>query len=104
MERADIGWTFLTNHGAVYLSIARDPEILVRDIAEQVGITERSVLGIIKDLAAEGYIEVERRGRRNHYTIVPGRPMRHPRWRSHQVAELLDLLPDGPSERGQETA
>lgn len=104
MGRADIGWTFLTNHAAVYLTLARDPEILVRDVAEQVGITERSVLAIIKDLAADGYIEVERRGRRNHYTIVPARPMRHPRWRSHQVAELLDLLPDGPSGSEQETA
>ena len=104
MERTDIGWTFLTNHAAVYLSIARDPEILVRDIAEQVGITERSVLAIIRDLSDEGYIDVERRGRRNHYTILPARPMRHPRWQSHQVAELLNLLPDGPSESSQESA
>ena len=70
MERADIGWTFLTNHAAVYLSIARDPEILVRELAEQVGITERSVLTIIKDLVEEGYLGVERRGDRGR---SPGR-------------------------------
>lgn len=87
-------WTFLTNHAAVFLAIAREPEARVRDIATRIGITERAVMRIIKDLSDEGYIQVTRVGRRNSYRIEPGRPMRHPLWRSHQVSELLDLLPD----------
>ena len=87
-------WTFLTNHAAVYLLIARDPDALVRDIATKVGLTERSVLAIIKDLADEGYLEIDRVGRRNHYRLSPDQPLRHPAWRSHQVAELLNLLPE----------
>ena len=87
-------WTFLTNHAAVFLDIAREPESRVRDIADRVGITERAVMRIIKDLVDEGYISITRVGRRNSYKIEPSRPMRHPLWRSHQVGELLDLLPD----------
>lgn len=87
-------WTFLTNHAAVFLAIAREPEARVRDIAARIGITERAVMRIIKDLSTEGYIHVTRVGRRNSYRIEPAQPMRRPLWRSHQVSELLDLLPD----------
>ena len=35
-------WTFLSNHAQVLLSIAHDPGIRLRDIGDQVGITERA--------------------------------------------------------------
>ena len=35
-------WTFLTNHARVLLCIAQDPEVRLRDVAANVGITERS--------------------------------------------------------------
>src|SRR3712207_6994528 len=35
-------WTFLTNHAHVLLCVARDPGIRHRDVAQQVGITERA--------------------------------------------------------------
>jgi DNA-binding MarR family transcriptional regulator len=37
-------WTFLTNHAHVLLAIARDPDLRLRDIAELVGITERTAV------------------------------------------------------------
>ena len=40
----------MTNHAAVLLSIARDPEIRLRDVAERVGITERAAQRIVRDL------------------------------------------------------
>ena len=70
-------WTFLTNHAHVLLLIARDRAIRVRDIAAQVGITERAVQRIIGDLEAAGYLERQRDGRRNHYAVRATLPLRH---------------------------
>jgi hypothetical protein len=40
-------WTFLTNHGRALVCIAHDPEVRLRDIASSLGITERTVFGIV---------------------------------------------------------
>lgn len=71
-------WTFLTNHAHVLLCIAEDPDARMRDMAERVGITERAVQRIIDDLAAGGYLTIEREGRRNRYSINQGLRLRHP--------------------------
>ena len=86
------GWTFLTNHSHVLLCIAADPGIRGRDIADRVGITERSAQSIIADLVEGGYLTREKVGRRNQYQVHPDLPLRHPIERDHQVAELLRLV------------
>jgi hypothetical protein len=42
-----VSWGFLTNHARVLLCIARDPGVLLRDIASSLGITERSAHGFV---------------------------------------------------------
>ena len=59
------GWTFLTNHAHVLIHLASNPESRVRDLAESVGVTERSVMKILSDLEADGYVTRTRLGRRN---------------------------------------
>jgi len=71
-------WTFLTNHAQVLLCIARDPGLRLRDIADRVGITERSAYGIVLDLAEAGYILKEKTGRRNRYQIQAHLPLPEP--------------------------
>src|SRR5581483_8044387 len=91
------GWTFLSNHAQVLICIAREPEIRLRDIAVDVGITERAVQRIVSDLVEAGYVETERVGRRNRYRVNRGREMRHPAQTNLDIGELLDLLTDyGP--------
>ena len=85
-------WTFLTNYGHVLLCIARDPEARLRDIAGEVGITERAVQAIVGDLVDDGYLERERNGRRNSYRVHYSAPMRHPTAAGHQVGEVLAVL------------
>ena len=58
-------WTFVTNHAAVLLCVASDPEIRMRDIADRVGITERAAQRIVADLFDESYVTRRRGGRRN---------------------------------------
>ena len=62
-------WTFVTNHAAVLLCLASDPEIRTRDIADRVGITERAAQRIVADLAEEGSCPEGRR--RNVYEVQP---------------------------------
>jgi hypothetical protein len=67
-------WTFLTNHAHVLVLLARNPDALLRELADAVGITERAV------------------GRRNRYRIRADRPLRHPVEASTTVKRLLELL------------
>lgn len=88
-------WTFLSNHGHVLLCLARDPERRMRDIADEVGITERSVQRIISDLEAGGCLVREKIGRRNSYRVVPGAPLRHALERHRTVGDLVELVARG---------
>ena len=85
-------WPFLTNHAHVLLSIANDPEVRLRDIAETVGVTERAAQRIVSSLVATGYLLRHRVGRRSHYEIKADLPLRHSIESHHTVAELVDLL------------
>lgn len=85
-------WTFLTNHSHVLICLARDPEMRLRDVAEEVGITERAVQSIVTDLEAGGVLTRIREGRRNRYTIHPRRPLRHPVESHRSVADLLAMV------------
>jgi predicted transcriptional regulator len=87
-----MSWVFLTTHGLVLLEIARNPRQTVRQVAGAVGVTERTVQTVIRDLAAAGYVTRHRVGRRNHYEVDRNRPMRHPAAARHDVADLLRAL------------
>ena len=91
-RHGETGWTFLTNHSHVLICLTRDSRMRLRDIADAVGITERSVQGIVNDLEAAGCITRHREGRRNRYSIVGDRPMRHRVEREHRIGELLDVM------------
>jgi hypothetical protein len=91
-------WTFLTHHAQVLLCIARDPGIRLRDIADRVGITERSAYGIVLDLAEAGYIVKEKTGRRNRYEIQAHLPLPEPGSRERTVGDVLALLAGGDLE------
>jgi DNA-binding MarR family transcriptional regulator len=95
-------WVFLTNHAHVLLCIARDPQSRARDIADQLGITERAAQRILADLIADGYVTRTKVGRRNHYKINPRGHLRHPVLRDLSIAPLLEVLnSDGQPKRRQ---
>ena len=91
------GWTFLSNHGHVLVQLARSPDQTMRDIAHQVGLTERAVQLIVRDLADEGYITIKHVGRRNSYTLTLSLPLRHPAEQDTTVGDLIGLLDHQPT-------
>jgi MarR family protein len=84
-------WSFLTNHARVMLCIAHDPGARLRDIAASLGITDRSVHGIVTDLTAAGYV-VKHRDGRNRYQIQAHLPLPEPASQEPAIGEVLALL------------
>lgn len=87
-------WAFLTNHAHVLAVLDSDPEIVLRQVALRVGITERAVQRIIQELEEGGFIARERVGRRNRYRILKGQPLRHPIEAHREIGDLLKLISD----------
>ncbi|MDQ5841809.1 MAG: MarR family transcriptional regulator [Chloroflexota bacterium] len=85
-------WMFLSNHAHVLVALEADPDVLLRDVAVLVGITERAVHQVIVDLEVAGVVARTRVGRRNHYTINRGARLRHPLEADVAVGALLDLV------------
>ncbi|MBX2870198.1 MAG: winged helix-turn-helix transcriptional regulator [Acidiferrobacterales bacterium] len=89
MQTAAPHWTFLSNHAHVLICIAENPEIRLRDIADKVGITERSAQRIINQLREANILVTEKNGRRNHYLVDVEQELRHPIEAHCKVATLL---------------
>ena len=85
-------WTFLTNHGHVLNYLSHNPASRVRDIADSVGITERSTQIILADLEDEGYLIKKRVGRRNEYKIKLEKKFRHPSESHKSIRLLLEIF------------
>ena len=94
------GWTFLTNHGRALLCIASDPGVRLRDIAERLGVTERSAYGIVTDMTTAGYVKKGRDGRRNRYEIQAHLPINEALGRELSISEVLDFFLDGKANDG----
>lgn len=82
-------WTFITNHGLVLASMAKNPKKTARQISDDVGVTERTTHKIIMDLEKDGYIKRVKVGRKNTYKIHPDVPIKTG---GAAVGELLAML------------
>lgn len=87
-------FTFLTNHSHVLICLARGEDITLREVAMRVGITERAVLAIVKDLTLAKVLSVSKNGRRNVYKINPQVHLRHPVEEHKTVGDLLNSILD----------
>lgn len=85
-------WTFLSNHGHVLVALTRDPDARMRDIAGAVGITERAVQQIVRDLVDSGYVRKEKDGRRNRYSVDKAAHFRHDLEAGVTVGSFLSLV------------
>jgi predicted transcriptional regulator len=85
-------WTFITNHAAVLTLLDRQDQSTSREIALALGITERSVVRIIKDLEMDGYVTKRKEGRENRYTVNKDLPLRRDDQQEVQVRKLLSLI------------
>lgn len=85
-------WTFLSNHGRVFIYLASNPSSTTETISREVGLSLRGVQKIITDLEESGYVTHQKVGRCNRYTVHPAMPMRHRLEEDHAIGEILSVL------------
>ncbi len=78
MQQPTRTWSLFSSHGLVLFHVAANPEVTQRELSDTLGLTERQVGRIVKDLRQAEVLRVERRGRQNCYVVNPGAPLRHP--------------------------
>ena len=89
-------WTLFSNHGHVLVCLARDSEARLRDVALDVGITERAVQKIVRDLQDGGMISITKSGRRNRYRIHDKEFLRHDLEANCTVRALIKTVNKNP--------
>ncbi len=95
-------WSLVTSHGLVLFYIANHASATIREVAAEVGLTERRVLEILKDLKNVDLITIVRSGRRNIYGLKPGAKFRHPHLANLSVETFLAMVEE--SNRGEPDA
>jgi ribosomal protein L1 len=85
-------WTFLTNHAQVLVLLLEESGARAKDLAAEIGITERAVQRIIADLVADEYLSRSREGRRNRYEVQLDKTLRCPIYPDHLVGQLARAL------------
>jgi DNA-binding HxlR family transcriptional regulator len=92
-------WTFLTNHAHVLIQLQAEPGLVLREVANRVGITERAVQRIVQELEEEGFLERQRVGRKNEYRVILNKPLRHPIEAHCKIGDLVSLVTGKPPQR-----
>ena len=85
-------WSFLSNYAHVLICLADNPDARLRDVADKVGITERTAFRLIGELEGAGILERAREGRRNHYVINTEAQLRHSIEQHCTVGDLLETV------------
>ena len=83
------GWTFITSHARVLICLASSPGITLREVAAEVGITERAAHRVVAELEAAGYLTRHRLGHRNFYELHADVPLRDPMLDDRKVGDLI---------------
>lgn len=81
---------FITNHGAVALYLAAHPDHTMREVAQGMDITERTVARIISRLKETGYLMVEKNGHRNRYHIDKEKVAQSLSWNGFRLFDTSD--------------
>jgi DNA-binding IclR family transcriptional regulator len=85
-------WTFLSNHAHVLVCVAKNPDVRLSEVAELVGVRERTAHRIVHELIDAGYISVKKVGRNNVYSVDLEKPLRHPLEAEHNIHAIVTPL------------
>jgi hypothetical protein len=71
-------WQFFTSHGLVLISLLNNPGKTVREIGQELDLTDRAIALAISDLIEDGYLVKTRIGRRCFYRVNEDKALRYP--------------------------
>ena len=96
-------WYLVSSHGAILFYVAVNPECTIKEIAEAMSLTRRTVGGVIGDLRRAGMLHIRKEGRRHHCTVNLDAPFKHPILNGFSLRLVLGQLVDQVS-RGRPIA
>jgi biotin operon repressor len=74
----DVDWSLLSPQGRILFYIALCPDCSVQEMSVALGLTERAVWGIIRELRQQGMLILRRENRRHRYRVNLDAPLLHP--------------------------
>ena len=95
-------WSLMGTHGVVLFHIAAHSDITMRQMSEDLGLTERRMSQVVRDLAEADLLHVTRRGRNNAYSINREASFRHPTLSFVKLGAFMTLLQEQAAQRAHE--
>src|SRR6185437_8953848 len=93
-------WSLLSNHGHALICIAQQPDIRLWELAQTIGVRERSAQRIVNQLVEAGYLtrhQHDGHGARLSYAVNRDHHLRRPHLRPYTVGDLLDTFSRPPT-------
>jgi len=97
MTESSGSWNFFSNYAHVLVCLADNPRARLRDVADRVGVTERTAFRLITELEEADILKRVKEGRRNNYFINLLAHLRHPLESHCTVGELLSTILEPPA-------
>ena len=94
-------WYLVSSHGAILFYVAVNEGCTIREIAEAMSLTRRTVWGVIGDLRRADMLHVRREGRRHHYSVNLDAPFKHPVLNGFSLRTILGELIEQASRQRQ---
>jgi DNA-binding transcriptional ArsR family regulator len=95
----------LSRRGQVLLALASHPDLRLRELAEQIGMSPRGVQEVVSALVEDGFLERTRDGRRNRYAVRGEYPMPDEVVGGLPISALIDAMvrrrDPAPNRRGR---
>lgn len=82
----------MSNYAHVLVCLAENPDARLLEVADRVGVTERSAQRLITHLVKAGILVRTKHGRRNSYYIDTNAHLRHPIEENCTVGHLLTFI------------
>ena len=91
-KHINTNWYLVSSHGSVLFYIAVHPDCTIREIADDMALTQRTIWGLIGDLRRAEMLTVRREGRRHHYTVNLEAQFKHPTLETLPLRVILSDL------------
>lgn len=87
-----MAWSLFASHGLVLAFVANNPDATIREISDALGLTERQISRVLRELENGGMISVEKAGRRNCYAINEDAAYNHPTLSHVKIRDLVKVM------------
>ncbi len=85
-------WPLVATHGSVLFYVALHQDATIKEIAEALCVSARRVAQVVKDLNDTSMVSIERRGRRNRYSVDLEANLLQPSLSGVKVGDLVSTL------------